>query len=825
MGEVYRARDPRLRRDVAVKVLHPSLAKPEHVERLRREARVAASLNHPNILAVFDVNVDGAVPYVVSELLEGESLRDRLDRGRIPYRKALEYGIQMARALDAAHAKGICHRDVKPGNIFLTTEGRVKLLDFGLVKVQSSAAPGDPEDPTASSFTHPGMIVGTAAYMSPEQASGGSVDHRTDIFALGSVLYEMFTQKRAFSGSSRSDTVMAVLSQDPVDPLVLNPSLPRAAVAVVRRCLEKNKEERFQSARDLAFDLHQLEEETTGSQPPPRPRLRRLTVLGLGVLALAPLLVWLYIAAEHPPAPEFRQLNFHRGRIGGARFAGEGIVYSEALAGGSLGVWLTTSEGEEPRLLEYPMADVLAARPSELALSVNRRFMTGGERFIGTLARVPLAGGVPREVLEDVEDADWDASGAEFAVVHSTAHGGRCDVQYPIGRELYATSSSIHSLRISRDGQRVAFIEDPAGVGDGGHVVVVTRDRAAKILTPGSPSARGLAWSPGGDEIWFTASDKGSSQELRAVNLAGRERVVFKAPGSLTIWDAAPDGRVLLTRDYRSMSIMGVPPGESSEKDLSWFDTPGLASLSPDGQMLLLGDRFGIYLRRTNAAPAKKLLGLQGDFGGAYADDLSPDGSLVLATTALTDRLILVPTGPGSPRLLPSHQLKSHSGARFFPDGRRILVTATEEGGPLRSYVTDISGTRPRPLTDPDVNALSISPDGRFAAAIRPGQGITLWPTDGGASLPVPKTWPGERPVAWTADGRALWVFRRDEVPARIFRIAVADGVRHLWRTLGPPDLAGVYTIREFRVTPSGQAYFYGFARVLSELYVARGLR
>jgi hypothetical protein len=273
------------------------------------------------------------------------------------------------------------------------------------------------------------------------------------------------------------------------------------------------------------------------------------------------------------------------------------------------------------------------------------------------------------------------------------------------------------------------------------------------------------------------------------------------------------------------MFITGVPPGGMAEKDLSWFDTPGLAGLSADGQQLLFGDRFGFYLRPTNGDPAKRVLGPQGGFGGAWADDLSPDGSLVLATTAHRDGLILVPTGPGAPRLLPSHQLKSHSGARFFPDGRRILIIGSEEGGPLRSYVADILGSRPRPLTDPDYIALSVSPDGRFAAAMRPGQGITLWPTNGGASLPVPKTWPGERPTAWTADGRGLWVFRRDEVPARIFRIAIADGERHLWKTLGPPDLAGVYTIKEFRITPSGHAYFYGFARMLSELYVARGLR
>jgi dipeptidyl aminopeptidase/acylaminoacyl peptidase len=265
-----------------------------------------------------------------------------------------------------------------------------------------------------------------------------------------------------------------------------------------------------------------------------------------------------------------------------------------------------------------------------------------------------------------------------------------------------------------------------------------------------------------------------------------------------------------------------VAPGTTAERDFSWFDTDttGLAALSRDGQRLLFGDRFGIYTRRTNGEPAVKL-GLE----GAWADDLSPDGTFVLATSGSTDRLLLVPTGPGDPRPLKSHQIQSYAGALWFPDGRRILFNGREPGRNLRSYVLDDPEAVPRALTAEGTWALSISPDGRAAAAIGTDQGISVWPTAGGAAQLVRGSLEGDRPVAWTADGRSLWVFRRDEVPASIHRLEIATGTRRLWKKIAPPDLAGVSSILAFHVTPTGDAYFYCFERVLSQLYVARGLR
>jgi eukaryotic-like serine/threonine-protein kinase len=830
MGEVYRAHDPRLGRDVALKILRRPPTDPEHVARFSREARAAGSLNHPNIVAVFDVGTEGGVPYVVTELLEGETLRSRLDRGLLPYRKAVDYGIQIAQALDAAHGKGIWHRDVKPANAFITTDGRVKLLDFGIVKLSERHALVGSQESTVES-TRAGEIRGTAGYMSPEQVLGAEVDHRTDIFALGAVLYEMFTGTRPFHRPTTVETIAAVLQEDPADPLTINDRLPSAAAAIVRRCLEKNKEDRFQSARDLAFDLQQLREATgTAQSLGAAPSAVRRQLLA-GILTAAVLLqgvaIALLLRRPGPPsaAPAFDQLTFSRGRIGGARFASKGqvVVYSEAREGNAMEVWRLDdlADGPTSRSLGYPSGtDVLAARTGELALSVRRRFVLG-ERFVGTLAVAPIGGGAPREMAENVEDADWDPSGTKLAIARSTGDtAGQSWIEYD-GRTVYKTESgnSIRFLRLSRDGQRIAFLEDPFGAGIRGSVVVVDLDGRHRRLTEDWVSVRGLAWSARGDEIWFTASGEGTNRALRAVNLDGEQRVVLQAPGSLTLWDIAPDGRVLLSRDEERRTVIGVPPGETAERELSMFDEAGVAALSADGRWLLFGDRFGIYVRATDGS-LPIYLGLK----DAAADGLSPDGKTVLATTEAGRQLVLVPIGAGDPQPLPAHGIASYHGAEWFPDGKRILFNGVEPGKELRSYVQDINNGPPRPVTPEKTWGLAISPEGEWIAATGTTQTISLWPVAGGPSRTVSGSEPGERPVAWSADGRSLWLFRRGEVPAHVFQLDIATGRRHLWKTLVPPDTAGVYSIIGLRVTPAGHAYFYSYARLLSQLYLVRGL-
>jgi WD40 repeat protein len=821
MGEVYRARDPRLRREVAVKILHRSLSlTPDHVARLGREARAAGSLNHPNIVAVYDVGTEGAVPYVVSELLEGESLRHRLARGPLSYRKALEYGIQLAQALGAAHEKGIWHRDVKPGNAFITSDGRVKLLDFGLVKVRPRAGGIDSKASTAD-ITDRGGVHGTIGYMSPEQILGEEVDQRTDIFALGAVHFEMFTGEPAFRRASTVETTKAVLNEEPADQLERH-GVPAAAVAVVRRCLEKNEDERFQSARDLAFHLQQLHEIETAAGPRPATRFSRrreavAAILGLGLLVAATSLI---VRGTTPPPPTFQQLTFRRGRIGGARF-GEGgaIVYSESREGRPLEVrWLSGPDSAEARILGHTGSDVLAAHGGRLALSLGRRFVLG-ERFMGTLAEVPVGEGSPHRLAENIEDADWDPSGGRLAVAHWLTVGGESRLEYPPGTKLHASSGAIRSPRFSRDGRRIAFLDDPSGRGTGGKVAIVDLQGRYTALTEDWSSAHGLSWSPTGSEVWFAAGPSPANRALRAVDLEGHQRLVLSAPGSITLWDIASDGRVLLARDDERSALVGAPPGETTERDLSWFDTSGLADLSEDGRLLLFSDRFGLYIRGTDGSPPVHL-GLKEGFG----DDFSADGTKVLATSASSDRLMVLPAGLGDPVLVPAYGIATYKGAFWFPDGRHVLFNGTEPDHKVRAYVQDLEGGAPRALTDEDTWVSAISPDGEWVAAIGSEPGIRLWPVAGGSPRPVASQ-PGDRPVAWSADGRALFVFRRGEVPAEVSLLEIATGRRRLWKRLRPPDPSGVYSITDFRVTSDGRAYFYSYRRTLSQLYMVSGLK
>jgi serine/threonine protein kinase/Tol biopolymer transport system component len=836
MGEVYRARDSRLRRDVAVKVLHPYLSMtPEHVQRLAREARAAGSLNHPNIVAVFDVGAEGSVPYVVTELLEGESLRSRLNRGAIPYRKALDYGIQMAQALGAAHEQGVWHRDVKPGNAFITHDGRVKLLDFGLVKLRAPGGLGS-QDSTADA-TQPGGIHGTIGYMSPEQALGEAVDHRTDLFALGVVLYEMFTGVPPFRRGTGIETTRAVLNEDPDDLLKVNPSLPPAASAVVQRCLEKNREQRFQSARDLAFHLQQLRDTSAfqTAYPTQLTQRRRFirTAVGAGILAL--LAAALAASLLPRPVPSFEQLTFRRARIGGARFASEerGVVYSEARAGRPPDVWLLSRlDSPESLRLDYARADdrrgqgadVLAVHGNRVALSLAPRFIVG-ERFAGMAAEAPI-GGAAHEVADHVEDADWDPAGKQLVVARSLV-GGKSSLEYPPGNVIYSSLDSIRWPRFSPDGRRIAFLEDPTGRGAGGRVIVVDLERKAMPLTGIWDSARGLAWSPAGDEIWFAAGLYRTNRALRAVNLKGRERVILQAPASLTLWDIARDGRLLVSRDEERSALMGIPPGETAERDLSLFDTSLLADLSYDGQKLLFGDRFGVYVRSTDGSGAPERVALKNGFVDAF----SPDGERILATIAGGKQLVILPAGAGEPVPLPQHGSVTHRGAMWFPDGRRILFN----GGPdVRSYEQSLDGGPPRALTPKNTWTTAISPDGEWLATVQDQDApedqsgkrmpIELWPVAGGNPRSVRSSRPGDRPVAWSDDGRWLWVFRRGEVPAEVSRLEIDTGRRQVWKKLTPPDMSGVYSITDFKVTRDGRAYFYSYKRQLSHLYLVSGL-
>src|SRR5450631_1083087 len=310
MGEVYRARDSILKREVAIKVL-PSFVShhPDRLNRFEQEAQAAAALDHPNILAVHQFGTFNGAPYLVSELLVGETLRHALQRGPLPVRKTIDYGIQIARGLAAAHDHGIVHRDLKPENLFITKDGRVKILDFGLAKLIQLQADSDGNAPTLPRGTDPGMVMGTAGYMSPEQVRGQSVDHRTDIFAFGATLYEMLSGRRAFQRSTSAETMTAILNDDPPAISQTGSNIPPAVQRVVNRCLEKNPEQRFHSASDLAFALDALSDSgaspSVATKTPSRSSPGRALLWSIALIAVISLVAvaWFKFGNRNAAAP------------------------------------------------------------------------------------------------------------------------------------------------------------------------------------------------------------------------------------------------------------------------------------------------------------------------------------------------------------------------------------------------------------------------------------------------------------------------------------------------------------------------------------------
>ena len=504
MGEVYRARDERLGRDVAVKVLKPSFANdPDRLRRFELEARSSAALSHPNIVAVYDIGMHDGAPYIVSELLEGMTLRQRLLQGPLSPRQTSDYGTQIAQGLVAAHEKRIVHRDLKPENLFITRDGHVKILDFGIAKLISGETREQNSIESMATQTRLGSVLGTVRYMSPEQVRGKPVDPRSDIFSLGAILYEMLTGKAAFVGDTEADTMMAVLKEDPAEMAPASPPAPAAFEQIVRHCLEKEPENRFQSARDLAFALSTASQSTSRQFVALRPRQQQFRKW-LAWLAAAALLavVGIYLGTLVRPAsdPAYRRISFERGTIYSARFGPDGrsILYGAAWNGRPLQLYSTVGDSPLARPLGFTAAHLLTvSRSSELAVVLHgtpdRRAFTGG-----VLARSPLAGGTPRELLEDVRAADWSPQG-ELAVVHDI--DGESRLEYPIGKVLYPTSGWISDVRFSPGGESIAFLDHPATWDDRGSVCVIDLGGKKKTLSSGWESEAGLAWSPRGTKF------------------------------------------------------------------------------------------------------------------------------------------------------------------------------------------------------------------------------------------------------------------------------------------------------------------------------------
>jgi serine/threonine protein kinase len=833
MGEVYRARDSRLGREVALKILPAAFAgDPDRVRRFEQEGRAAAALNHPNIVVIYDAGSQDGVFHVATELLEGETLRERLAGHALPVRKAIDYAIQIARGLAAAHSKGITHRDLKPENLFLTKDGLVKILDFGLAKhsatIPASAHPT--ELATQPIETHPGMVLGTAGYMSPEQVRGKAADARSDLFSLGVVLYEMVSGKRAFTGESGVEVMNAILKQEPPD---LDAALPPVLDRMIRRCLEKKPEERFESARDLAFALESISGTSSGIQQIPIPKRRNLRTIALivGAAALAGLAMFLVgRRTARPPSPSFQRVTFRRGVISNGRFANSGktIVYSASWDGNPFHVYSTQAESPESRDLGIANALLLAvSRSDEIALKLRAKVGFAP----GTLARVAISGGTPRQVADDIAAADWTSDGGGLAVVR--ARPGFQQLEFPLGNVLYQTTGAIADPRISPKGDLIAFFEEPLGGEGVGYLATVDTKGNKKTLTQlWLGITAGLAWSSAGDEILFAAAPYAVTTSLYAVNRSGRQRLIAHLPGLFGVRDVAADGRILMSHDAISGTLFYLPTQDSKETDLYWHDESGVSDISRDGKALLFsesgdatrsGEDYVTYLRGTDGSPAVRL-------GQGFPLEISPDGkwAMVLGSTRAPSQLVLLPTGTGDARQL-THDAIHHQGAAWTPDGTRIVFVGNEPGHSIRYYVQNVDGGHPRAVTPENVSfddsdPVAISPDGKSVAVAGLDGKMVLYPLDDGAPRTVPKLADGFVPLRWCPDNRSLMVYRSGEVPVKILRVDVESGGQTLWEALAPGNRTGLAYINGVRVGADCRSSAYSAQYFPSELWIADGL-
>jgi eukaryotic-like serine/threonine-protein kinase len=819
MGEVYRARDQRLGRDVALKVLPDvSASHPERLRRFEREARATAALSHPNVITVFDAGSQDGRGFVVTELLNGSTLGDRLHGDPLSTRDALTFAAQAARGLGAAHSRGIVHRDVKPDNLFITTAGVLKVLDFGLAHLAGDSS-GAERDSTESKLTSAGAVLGTIRYMSPEQAKGLAVDSRSDLFSLGVVLCEMLSGRHPFQRPTSAETISAILRDDPPTEPLFTPVLDK----IIRRCLEKDPDERFQSARDLEFALSTLAGSSSvdiaGPSVEPKPRRRWLARLAVVLAALTLVTGGLFIGQRlgESPLPSFQRLTFRRGDIWNACFAPDGqtIVYGASWDGQPWRLFTTRIGSRESRPLDLPDADIQAiSRSGEMAILVKLPHpRTPGSPV--TLARVSMAGGAPREVLDGVVGADFSPDGQNLAVVREL--GGRRQLEYPIGKVLFQ-GDVWNYPRVSPNGELVA-VDTASGLS------VVDRQGRRTIL---DEKGWASSWSPTGNEVWFTApNEAGTNDSIYAVTLSGRKRVLVSSASSSRLRAVSRDGRALMTSGGFRAVMMALALGATRERDVSWFDLSSVADLARDGSELLFqeggaagAETMATYLRRTDgSSPAVRI-------GEGQPMSLSFDGKWVLMKgDSPAPELSILPTGAGESRVLAGQGIE-YDWAYFFPDGRRIIAIARRVGEPWRAYIQDLAGGPPRPFLPQGVSPGAISPDSRLVVGLDDAtRTIRLYPADGGEprSVPGPPE-PGD-PVSWSTDGRSLFCVETHGLVMKIFRRELGSGRRDLLREITPTDPAGIFQLQRAIPAADGRSYAYSYWRQITDLYVVDGLR
>jgi Tol biopolymer transport system component/serine/threonine protein kinase len=763
MGEVYRARDGRLGRDVAVKVLPEAFAaRPDRLARFEREARAAGALAHPNILAVHDVGRQASQPYVVFELLEGATLRERLRTGDpLPLRKCLEFALQTARGLDAAHGKGIVHRDLKPENLLVTSDGVVKILDFGLAKLQ-----GEPEILAGSSVstqseapwrTEAGALLGTAGYMSPEQVRGQAVDPRSDVFALGAVLHETLAGAPAFLRSTRPETLLAILGEDPQDLARLRPPVPAAVRALVRRCLEKDPGERFQSARDLAFAIEGLLSGTESldaaprSDPPPQTRWwwDRRWWSAAAVAVLVPLAVavgWLLRGpGATPDAGTPRQITSDPGWEAQPALSPDGsFVAYVSDRSGNPDIWVSDARGGEPlRLTDDPGADVSPAwlpDGSAVVFASDR----GGEQAVW---RAPRLGGSATHLVANAWDPAVSPDGSSIAFARPGPSGY---MRIAVASLTSTTSATVltgdadglwdHSQPAwSPDGKEIAYA-DSRNV----WIVPAYGGRARRVTSPPGPD-RGPAFTPDGAFLYYS-SYRDDTLALWRLPKHGGEAVRITLGTGPEVEPSLAGPRLAFSTYLSNLDVVLVDLETGRRQRLPGLRVEATPAFSPDGRLVFFcSDRGGTVdlwsQRLEHGQPVGAARRLTDDVATENMPSVSPDGRWVAFGRVQGDQrdIWVMPAAGGLARRVTEDPAVDKQPA-WSPDGAR-LAFVSERGGTGHVWILAIangmvSGNPLQLTSGPDQDYFpSWSPDGRRLAFLRrtaSGYGAWIAPTDGG---------------------------------------------------------------------------------------------
>ena len=552
---------------------------------------------------------------------------------------------------------------------------------------------------------------------------------------------------------------------------------------------------------------------------------RSALVVLMAALAFTGGVLWVRLRSRTSPVT-FHQITFRRGMISAARFTsdGSGIVYSAAFEGLPLDIFSTRPEATDSRPLGMTGSHLLATGPAGVIAAATSSRYNGFFQFVGTLARASLTGGAPREMLTDVVAADWSPDGTTLAVAKETTESNR--LESPPGKSLFdpPPNAWIGDVRFSPDGKRIAFLVHPLRGDNLGSLYVTDLAGKATKLSGEWPGIQGVAWRPDGREVWFAADAAAAANSIYAVDLSGRQRMVWRGPDTMLLHDISKNGRVLVAMDNVRLHVIAKPPGENSERDLSWLDAGCSCGFSRDGKTLLIGEagvgggpRLSVYLRPTDGSPAVRL-------GDGVPVALSPDGAWVLAYRHDSpQRPVFLPTGAGEVKPIVSGNIHFLESGDWFPDSRRVLLLGRESNHPVRTYVVELSDGTATPLTPEGIRGVKVSLDGKRVLVRDRSRDWFIFHVDSGSMDRVNGA-EGLDLVDWSSTPDVVYA-RSGDIPAQLYRLNLSTGKREPWRELKPADPAGAKSIQHIHVTASGDAYAYTYFRFDARLFVVDGLK